>query len=117
MPFRTPSSTDQLIGMQIRERRMVLGLTLLQFGELIGVAYQQVYKYEHGINRISAGRLYEIALGAGTPVEYFFEDLEPNECKPPPRQSTLLDVMCSLVEIQDERHQAAVLHLVRSLAG
>jgi transcriptional regulator with XRE-family HTH domain len=40
------------------------------------VTYQQVHKYEHGINRVSAGRLYEIARELGEPLEYFFEGLE-----------------------------------------
>jgi transcriptional regulator with XRE-family HTH domain len=87
---KPPLSTNQLIGMRIRERRMILGLTQPQFAELIGVTFQQVHKYECGKNSISAGRLYEIARGSGTPVEYFFEGLQTNEGQPPPCQSMLL---------------------------
>jgi len=95
---------------------MMLGLTLQQFGELLGVSYQRVYKYERGINSMSAGQLYELAQGSGTPVEYFFEGLETNERQPLPRQKWLFDVMVSLGEIQDEAQRAAIGHLVRSLS-
>jgi transcriptional regulator with XRE-family HTH domain len=57
MPRGEPySSNDQLIGTRIRERRKTLGLTMVEFSQLIGVSYQQFYKYEHGINSVSAGR-------------------------------------------------------------
>jgi transcriptional regulator with XRE-family HTH domain len=111
------SSTDQSIGLRIRERRTTLGLSQLQFGDLIGVCNQQVHKYEHGIDRVSAGQLHEIARGSGTPLEYFFEDLEQNESQLPLRHRRLLDVMRSLGEIQNEKYQAVIGQIVRSLAG
>jgi transcriptional regulator with XRE-family HTH domain len=54
---RSPSSgqIDNHVGARIRERRIMLGLTQQQLAEKIGVTYQQVHKYEHGINRISGG--------------------------------------------------------------
>ena len=52
---------DDHIGGRIRERRIMLGLTQQQLAEMIGVTYQQAHKYERGINRVSAGRLFEIA--------------------------------------------------------
>jgi len=110
------SSINLLIGARIRERRMVLGLTLQQFAELLNVSYQQVYKYEHGINGMSAGRLYDIAQGSDTPLEYFFEGLETHAPQLLPQQSMLLDVMRSLSEIKDERQRAALGGLVRSLS-
>src|SRR5579864_4190708 len=96
---------------------MMLGLSLLQFSGLIGVTYQQVYKYEHGINSISADRLYELARGSGTPIEYFFEGLDTNECQPPRGQGRLIDLMRSLTEVRNERQLEAISQLVRSLAG
>jgi transcriptional regulator with XRE-family HTH domain len=92
---------------------MSLGLTQAQFAGLIGVAYQQVHRYELGINRISAGQLYLIACGTGTPIEYFFEGLE----MPPPYQSMLLDLMRSLGEIENEEYLGVISQIVRSLAG
>jgi transcriptional regulator with XRE-family HTH domain len=103
--------------MRIRERRTALGLTQQQFGDLIGVTYQQIHKYEHGKNGLSAGQLYELARGSGAPVEYFFEGLEANERQLLPRQRRLLDVIRSLGEIQNEGQKAAIGYLVRSLVG
>ncbi len=103
--------------MRIRERRTTIGMSRVQFGQLIGVTDQQVHKYEHGINRVSAGRLYEIAHELNAPIEYFFEGLERNEKLPPLRQRMLLEVMRSLSEMRNEKHQAVIGQLVRSLAG
>jgi len=108
---------DQFIGMRIRERRKMIGLSQPQLGELIGVSYQQVHNYEHGDSSISAGRLYEIARELGTPLEDFFEGLGQNESQPPLRQSMLLDVMRNLGEIQNEKHQWAIGQIIRALAG
>src|SRR4051794_31223821 len=52
---------DRHVGARVRERRIMMGLTQQQLADLIGVTYQQAHKYERGINRVSAGRLYEIA--------------------------------------------------------
>src|SRR5665213_1944577 len=52
---------DHHVGARVRERRIMLGFTQQQLADLIGVTYQQAHKYERGINRISAGRLFEIA--------------------------------------------------------
>ncbi len=117
MPFRAPSSADQLIGMRIRERRMVLGLTQLQLGELLGVTYQQFHRYERGLNGISAGRLYEIARRMDTPIEYFFEGLEQEETEMPPLVRRLLDISRDIGKIENEKHQQAISQLTRALAG
>ena len=67
---------DRHVGARIRERRIMLGLTQQQLADLIGVTYQQAHKYERGINRVSAGRLFEIARVLSVPVSYFFEGLD-----------------------------------------
>src|SRR5487761_567081 len=67
---------DRHVGGRVRERRIMLGLTQQQLADLIGVTYQQAHKYERGINRVSAGRLYEIAQVLSVPVGYFFDGLE-----------------------------------------
>ena len=68
---------DHYVSLRIRQRRIMLGLTQQQMAELIGVTYQQAHKYETGINRISAGRLYQIAQALGVDISYFFEDVDP----------------------------------------
>jgi transcriptional regulator with XRE-family HTH domain len=52
------------------------GMTQPQLAELIGITYQQEHKYEKGINRIAAGRLYQIARVLGVDVGYFYEGLQ-----------------------------------------
>jgi transcriptional regulator with XRE-family HTH domain len=77
---------DNHIAARIRERRIMLGLTQQQFAEKIGVTYQQAHKYEHGINRISAGRLYEVACALDAPITYFYEGV--SDVKPPHSRRT-----------------------------
>src|SRR5262245_65588185 len=70
--------TDRHVGARMRERRIMLGLTQHQMAEMVGVTYQQAHKYEKGINRVAAGRLYHIAQALGVEVGYFFEGLGGN---------------------------------------
>lgn len=65
---------DRRVGSRLRERRGLLGLTMEQLGQRVGVTYQQVYKYEVGKNRISAVRLHDLARTLHVPMEFFFED-------------------------------------------
>ena len=67
------------IGGRIRERRTELGLTQEQLGQRLGVSYQQIQKYETAANRVSAGRLYELACAFDVDVSYFFEGFEPRD--------------------------------------
>jgi transcriptional regulator with XRE-family HTH domain len=57
----------------MRERRILLGLTQEQMARSIGVTYQQAHKYEKGLNRLTAGRLYAVAQALGVEIGYFFE--------------------------------------------
>ncbi|WP_370236070.1 MULTISPECIES: helix-turn-helix domain-containing protein [Henriciella] len=73
---KLPSRIDRLIGQRLRWRRKELRLTQEQLGETLGLTFQQVQKYEKGVNRISAGRLYEISSVLDIPVLYFYEGAE-----------------------------------------
>lgn len=70
---RQPTSVDADIGRLIRERRGELGLNLQQLADRVGIAVQQLQKYETGENRVAASRLVEIARELGVPVAWFFE--------------------------------------------
>jgi transcriptional regulator with XRE-family HTH domain len=72
MDADTPKSIDQRVAVRIRARRTEMGITLQSLAGQIGVAFQQAYKYERGLSRISAGRLYHIARALKVPVEFFF---------------------------------------------
>jgi len=70
---KLPSGIDRIVGQRLRWRRRELRLTQEKLGELLNLTFQQVQKYEKGVNRISAGRLYEIAAALGVQVTYFYE--------------------------------------------
>jgi transcriptional regulator with XRE-family HTH domain len=99
----------------------MLGLTQQQMAELIGVTYQQAHKYETGINRISAGRLYQIARALGVEISYFFEDVEPGSGvtrtqELMPQQRMLLELARNFAAIKSRKHQEALCHLARVLS-
>src|SRR5438309_11101575 len=71
--WRSTAAIDDHVGSRIRERRIMLGLTQQQLAEMIGVTYQQAHKYERGINRVSVGRLFEIARALSGPITYFHD--------------------------------------------
>jgi transcriptional regulator with XRE-family HTH domain len=66
---------DSHIGKKLRERRLELNLTQEQVGEAIGITFQQIQKYEKGLNRISSGALFKIATFLKINIAYFFEGL------------------------------------------
>ena len=109
---------DRHVGARIRERRVMLGLTQQQMAELIGVTYQQAHKYEKGINRVAAGRLYNIAQALGVDVSYFFEGLGSDKAfSATPQQRMLLELARNFISIPQRRHQDAVCSLARALSG
>jgi transcriptional regulator with XRE-family HTH domain len=67
---------DCHLGRQLFLRRRLLGWTQQQLAASVGVRFQQIQKYESGQNKISAGRLWRLALALGVPVGYFFEGLD-----------------------------------------
>lgn len=70
---KTPSDVDRLVGGRMRWRRKEMGLSQEKLGELLGLTFQQIQKYERGVNRISAGRLFEMAHVMNVPISYFYE--------------------------------------------
>jgi transcriptional regulator with XRE-family HTH domain len=66
---------DAHIGARLRRRRLLLRLTQRELAIAIGVRFQQIQKYEFGMNKISAARLWAIARSLDVPVSYFFEGL------------------------------------------
>ena len=73
MNVKTANAIDSYVGARIRMRRQLLGMSQERLGEQIGVTFQQVQKYEKGINRIGASRLQRIAEVLQTSPSFFFE--------------------------------------------
>lgn len=79
MTRRDPNYIDVHVGSRIRMRRQIVSMSQEKLGDLLGITFQQVQKYEKGSNRISASRLYYAAKILGVPVQAFFEDLPGSE--------------------------------------
>ena len=110
---------DRHVGLRIRERRIMVGLSQQKFAEIISVTYQQAHKYERGINRVSAGRLFEIAQALAVEPSWFFEGFAEQD-KPyelAPRQRLCLELMRNFSLIKDEKQQQALNQIARSLAA
>ena len=71
--LKVPNPIDKHVGSRVRMRRMLLGLSQQKLGEALGVTFQQVQKYEKGMNRIGASRLQDIAKILDAPPSFFFE--------------------------------------------
>ncbi|RME15437.1 MAG: XRE family transcriptional regulator [Alphaproteobacteria bacterium] len=67
---------DVHVGKRIRHRRWMIGMTQQQLAERVGIKFQQIQKYETGMNRVSASRLWDISEALEVPIDFFFEGLE-----------------------------------------
>jgi transcriptional regulator with XRE-family HTH domain len=114
---------DIAIGQTVRLRRRELGLTQVALGEVVGVSFQQVQKYERGSNRISFSRLVEISRALGCTISDLTHGLDTDE-----NNSRVLDLskmsskgaddlLCAYQNIPVAHHRRAVLELARRLAG
>lgn len=72
---RSPNIVDLHVGMRIRLRRRAISVSQDRLAKALGLTFQQVQKYERGLNRVSASKLYDIARTLNTPISYFFEGL------------------------------------------
>jgi transcriptional regulator with XRE-family HTH domain len=67
---------DVHVGKRVRHRRWMVGMTQQQLAEKVGIKFQQIQKYETGMNRVSASRLWDISEALSVPVSYFFEGMD-----------------------------------------
>ena len=72
----TADSVDVHVGKRLQLRRSLLGLSQEKLGEAVGLTFQQIQKYEKGLNRISSGKLFQFSNILEVPVQYFFDALE-----------------------------------------
>lgn len=123
----TPNPVDVHVGGRIRLRRKFLGLSQQSLASSIGLTFQQVQKYERGSNRVSASKLYEIALILKAPVAYFFDGLDEtvdgfseSEVEQTANAFLLTTEGIQLAEafprVKNAKHRRRVLDLVRTLA-
>lgn len=115
----TARRVDDHVGERIRERRTELGRTQEELGRALGISYQQVQKYETAANRVSAGRLYELARELEVEISYFFEGYEEDAAtKPMPHgghNRAAIDLVRNFMEIGNEEVRASVGALLKAI--
>jgi len=131
---RRANTIDVHVGSRVRFRRVLLGMSQEKLGEKIGLTFQQIQKYEKGINRIGASRLFDLAQVLGVPVQFFFDEApaaEPSQFAQEgfaekPDESSIVEFLRSrdglelnraFVRISDAKARRAIVDLVRSLAN
>ena len=80
-----PNPIDIHVGNRIRMRRIMLGMSQSKLGDLIGLTFQQVQKYERGTNRVGASRIWDLSTVLDVPITYFFEDMPKEIAQNSPR--------------------------------
>jgi transcriptional regulator with XRE-family HTH domain len=110
---------DFHIGGRIRLRRAELGLTQEDLAALLGISYQQVQKYEAGTNRVSAGRLFEIARTLNVDLAYFFDGYDGAARQSPlphgGHNRAAIELVRNFLDLKDETLRSAVTTLLRAL--
>jgi transcriptional regulator with XRE-family HTH domain len=105
-------SVDSHVGARIRTRRMLLGMSQGKLGDALGLTFQQVQKYEHGVNRITAGMLYQLSRTLDVPISFFFDCYENADGQTaPPRTGADTPIEG---EAQISRREARMLRLWRN---
>lgn len=82
----SPNPIDVYVGARVKMRRTLLGMSQEKLGEAIGLTFQQVQKYERGMNRISASRLFDISKVLEVPISFFFEEMDEQVAELSPRK-------------------------------
>lgn len=104
---------ERNIGLKIRRRRLELGLTQQDLADRLGLSYQQVQKYETGLNRISAGRLAVVSKILHTRLDYFFDFSPSEKMEISKRRATTLALSGTGIKTEV---QAALANLVQALS-
>jgi transcriptional regulator with XRE-family HTH domain len=73
---------DVHVGKRVRHRRWMVGMTQQQLGDIVGIKFQQIQKYETGMNRVSASRLWDIAQALDVSISFFFEGFDDDAVRP-----------------------------------
>ena len=132
MAGKKPHLVDQHVGSRVRLRRMLLGMSQERLGESIGITFQQVQKYEKGVNRIGASRLLQISEILDVPVQFFFEEAPHVDGRRAPGMAEAdaeafileflnsregLELNRAFVKISDPKVRKSVVNLVRALSA
>ena len=124
---------DAHVGSRVRQRRMLLGMSQEMLGKAVGITFQQIQKYERGLNRIGASRLFTLSKVLSVPISFFFEDMPRAlaaaggkargfsdasvtfEADPMASRETA-DLIRAYYRIEDPKQRRRVLELLRSMS-
>lgn len=110
------NQVDRQVGERMRRRRILLGLTQDQVADALGISYQQIQKYETGANRISAGRLAQIAEVLEVLPGWFFGTAEAAD-EPASSSRAVIELVRNFSRIEDDRVRSHLMALMRTLSG
>ena len=134
----TPNPIDLYVGSRVRMRRTLLGMSQEKLASELGVTFQQVQKYERGLNRIGASRLWDLAQVLGVNVDFFYQDIDSETSNKSPRKiyanpelseeiaefdmdillrRDVISLLRAYTKIKDSKIQHSVIDLVRALSG
>lgn len=129
---KTTNPIDKHVGSRVRMRRVLIGMSQERLGDALGLTFQQVQKYEKGINRIGASRLQQISNILGMPVEFFFDGAPSGEARTVEGFNEISDTPYvadflasnegvqlnrAFLRIRDQKLRRRVVDLVTAIAG
>ena len=108
-------TTDNSVRAQkVRKARKAMDMSQTELGNLLGVSFQQVQKYEKGSNRIGSGRLWEISRVLRVPIDYFFDGIDDEVSSDTAVPWWLLDLAKQIEAIKDEKLQKQIISLIET---
>ncbi|MCJ2132159.1 helix-turn-helix domain-containing protein [Methylobacterium sp. E-045] len=117
MNVKSTTDVDRAIGLRIATLREAKGLSQTELGQHVGVTFQQIQKYEKGANRVSSGRLQQIAQFLEVPMSVLFGEGEPqgqDEMFPFLAEPGAIEILAAYVSIEDSDLRRDVLSIVRT---
>jgi len=127
-----PDPVDIHVGARLRQRRALRGMSQEKLAEAVGLTFQQIQKYERGVNRVGASRLHQFGRVLEVPVSYFFDEMPGTaasapaagfaeeksgfEHDPMARRETL-ELVRAYYRIGDEKVRRRIFDLVKAIAG
>lgn len=111
---RAALDADLHVGQKVRKARKAMSMSQTELGNLLGVSFQQVQKYEKGSNRIGSGRLWEISRVLRVPIDYFFDGIDDEVSSETSVPWWLLDLAKQIEAIKDEKLQKQIISLIET---
>lgn len=115
---RVPQEVDALLGQRIKQRRQEIRCSQEALGEKLGLSFQQVQKYERGINRVTVSRLFELADALEAPLSYFLSELADDQLAPPTEmRSRAFDyrLLAAFAALPDMKAKRLVMELMQAI--